>query len=406
MAKEDLYSQDSRLIFKETGNAESQTRGKTSDIGSAIVYNPDGTITGDGTANSFIDYLLFLSGTYSVRLIVTPTSFATIQYLIDCGQASGVGIINLAVTTGALVKSSGTAYVGGSAGTTIVLNEENEIIVTGITLTATFLTYLAENAHTVSEGFVGSFDLLEIYTGTLTAEEVSNLANKSTFKELPIENQVLSIDTSYSKVIAGGNAITNTDVEVVNDGGISVPQFDGSTAFLNIDSVLPELASTTTGTWVAWVKPVDITFPTFQHIISFGDTDANELIQLVCLQTTGKVRAKLTNSATIEWTLDTDANPFTQGKYTHVALIQNGATPELFINGISPSQTLTGPDSTAWFSKPSNIDNGRIGSLNFLSGGEQFLYNGKINNIKIATGILTPAQITQEYTRTKHLYGH
>lgn len=188
--KESLGHIDSRIVFRETFQSEQNTRLKTSDIGSVIIWSK-GEIIGDGSVNSFIDYPVNLNGVYSVRMKINSSNFTNIQYLFNCAQASGVGWTRLEATTGVLTPSSGTAYVDGLAGTTIILNTEHEIIIAGISLTTVSIFTVLNHYNHLTQGLVGDCDLVEIYKGTLTAEEVKNLRENKTYHELPIKTSTL-----------------------------------------------------------------------------------------------------------------------------------------------------------------------------------------------------------------------
>ena len=60
----------------------------------------------------------------------------------------------------------------------------------------------------------------------------------------------------------------------------SAMTFNGSTDYLNIDAAVAGVSGDTGGTWGIWVKPTDATPGATDYLISFGDTNANEYLQL------------------------------------------------------------------------------------------------------------------------------
>ncbi len=196
----------------------------------------------------------------------------------------------------------------------------------------------------------------------------------------------------------------NTAVTVKKDGSYYAMDFDGSTSLLNIDSVLPDLASTTTGTWMCWVKPFDGTPSAIEALCSFGDTNAVEILYSR-INTDGTFTALATKASTIQWKLDTDSSVFSDKIWTHIALVQDGTEPVLYVNKEAVAQTFSNStDKTAWFSDLTGLDNGRIGCFDFNSGGDSNFFKGQISQPIIYDGILTSEEITQAYTSTKHLY--
>jgi len=184
--KESPSSNYPNLIFREVFRSEQETRkngGTPTDVDFA---NGKGTFNG---TSSKVNYNLGLNGTYSVRVRCNPTSFAATRYLFDCRGSNddGAGRIRLASPSGAVTITSGTSYVNGLATTATIVGVDNEVIITGITLTqgtGANLSLIGSEKGNVSE-FLGTMDLVEIYSGTLTASEVSNLYNDRWNTELP-----------------------------------------------------------------------------------------------------------------------------------------------------------------------------------------------------------------------------
>ena len=77
-----------------------------------------------------------------------------------------------------------------------------------------------------------------------------------------------------------GNTVTNTDVSVKKIGSYYAGEYNGTSSYLNIDSVVSSLLSTTTGTWTQWLKPFGTSDAETSFTLTFCDTDANTLLQL------------------------------------------------------------------------------------------------------------------------------
>ncbi len=170
--------------------------------------------------------------------------------------------------------------------------------------------------------------------------------------------------------------------------------FNGTTAFVDIDAALSGLSTTTKGTWSAWVKPIDATPSVIGLFISFGDTILSNLLQ-VRINTDGRLFSAVTDSPGNDWTLSTDSVVFSDNIWTHIAIVQDGVSPIVYANGVSVAKTFGDTrDVTSWFSKVPEIDNGRIGDVNFNSGGEQFHFSGSIDDIRVYNRALIQTEIT------------
>lgn len=177
--------------------------------------------------------------------------------------------------------------------------------------------------------------------------------------------------------------------------------FDGVSEALNIDSTRTSLATTTVGTLAGWIKMPNAATGTSRAIISFGDTDLNN--DMLFYMDTGNLLGMQARSAGVAlWLLQTDANPFTNNVWAHIAIVQNGTSPVIYVNGTSPAQTFTiGTNKTIWFNDLSLLDNGRIACRNFNGGGDTLFVNAYIDEVSIWNTNLSAAQITELYNNGK-----
>ncbi len=173
--------------------------------------------------------------------------------------------------------------------------------------------------------------------------------------------------------------------------------FDGVDESANINAVRSALASTTVGTWSIWLKPVDATPAALEIPLSFGDTNANEHISLR-MEIDGKVGAQNNVGGVGKWRFTTNAVAFSDNTWTHVALVHNGTEPKMYVNSIlEPITYSVDADRATWFNANPGLDTGRIGALNFLSGGDQFHFNGNEDEPRFWNAALSAGQITMTY---------
>ncbi len=174
-------------------------------------------------------------------------------------------------------------------------------------------------------------------------------------------------------------------------------KFDGTDDGFNIDAVRTDLASTTTGSWEVWVNPTDATPAANAHIISFGDTNAVELMTLQ-MTTTGTCRASLNIAGVAKWQFATDSAVFSDNTPTHVMLVQDGVEPKIYIDNVEVAQSFSiTTDKTAWFSVATGLDNGRIGCSSFNSGGNSAWTPAILDSIGFWNRAITSDERTELY---------
>jgi len=195
--------------------------------------------------------------------------------------------------------------------------------------------------------------------------------------------------------------ITVNNITIFKDGEVLAMIFNGSTSYI-INYIIDQLSNVTASSFAAWIKTKDATIT--QEIISFGDTDADTRIQFD-IDGAGLLRALVGVTGTVQWALDTDDTVIINNEWTHVALVQNGTEPVLYVNGIAVAQTFSvSTDKTFWFNDMPGLDNGRIGCGNWNSGGNANFFHGLINDVRIDIGIWTAREVSQIFSKSHVLY--
>lgn len=175
--KESLAKLSPNLIFRETFSSEEATRANGG-TPTAVTYN-NGVATFNG-ASSYVKYNIPLKGTYSVRIRVNGFTSVVGAYFVDfrSSDSFGVGYI-YEFPANTLTSSSGTLYINGTASSSLG-STLKEIVVTGITISSInqfiCMRYSATGARNAQ------VELFEIYQGTLTATEVSDLYSNKLYK--------------------------------------------------------------------------------------------------------------------------------------------------------------------------------------------------------------------------------
>ena len=195
---------------------------------------------------------------------------------------------------------------------------------------------------------------------------------------------------NYDGTLAGGD---NTD-DLSSAGKIGTSLLlNGADDYINLDTLLGGISSNTQGTWTAWVKPVDAT-PTGSGVIfEAGDTNVNEFLNLYN-DASSDLRSQLYDAGTRHIYIDTPSGAFKDGQWSFIAIVQNGTSPMLYVNGTA--QTLTYQDQsdlTLWMSALAGVDNFRIGCANHNNGGNTAFFNGNIDEVGIWNRSLTAEEI-------------
>lgn len=143
------------------------------------------------------------------------------------------------------------------------------------------------------------------------------------------------------------------DIEVASGGSGAFPN-TYSVSFTTNDSIrvadgfLTSYGSDTTGTVSAWVYCTDVSATNFP-IITFHNNAITRYLRL--MQFSGRLHAGLWNGSAWDWIVDTDNSDITVNTWHHVALVQDGVEPVLYVDGVATDQAFViSTDKTTWMS--------------------------------------------------------
>lgn len=186
--------------------------------------------------------------------------------------------------------------------------------------------------------------------------------------------------------------------------GVYVLSFDGDD-YINIDTVVADLATNTAGTLAGWFKVTDATPATIQRLLHFGDTNANERLSLAIRSHDGFLSCDCIDANVTKWTLVSNAAVASNDTFVHLALTHNGTAPVIYVNGVAVAQTFTdSTDKTVWFSALTGIDNGRIGCSNYNNSGNVSFLTGSVGIIQICNRALSASEVQSYFQQTRHLF--
>jgi len=235
---------------------------------------------------------------------------------------------------------------------------------------------------------------------------VGPMATFATGVSASISGPVATLGVRDSLLLAGVFSSAPTSAApptwtATNDGPLShAMTFNGTTQYLNADALLDSLGNDTQGTWTLWVKISDgITTAGTKSIIAFGDTDANERL-LLYLEQTGTFWGYCIDAGVEAWQLGSrvvlrDG----QNQWKHLALVQNGSSPCIYVDGIDVSSSITGGSRGKWLSNLTGVDNVRIGCQNYNNLSNSGRYNEQIAGAQFYSRALPAHEIKALYQR-------
>ena len=197
------------------------------------------------------------------------------------------------------------------------------------------------------------------------------------------------------------------DVIVVSENGYGRKgnYYDGTDDYTLHDAhaIARDSAGDTVGTYTAWIYLDNITGT--KTILSAGDNNSvNEGFHFDAVG--GKLRIFLHNaSAATQFDVIETTAGLNARKWTHVAIVQNGTRPTLYVNGVTSAMTdTTGTDLTAWYADISvgPVDKFAIG-VTETNNTHLNDFTGAIGQVKYFNIALTAAEILVESKGVAHV---
>jgi hypothetical protein len=192
------------------------------------------------------------------------------------------------------------------------------------------------------------------------------------------------------------------DIVVVRENASSKKgnYFDGTDDYVLHDAhaVARVAANDTVGTYTAWIYKNELT--TNQSIISAGDNNnANEFLKFA-VTGDGKLRCLLKHGGATQWDVAQTTASITAKTWTHVAVVQNGTQPALYINGVNVVVTNSVfTDLTMWYDELTLTDKSAIGVLESNNTHTED-WKGAIGQVKYWNKALEDWEIKLDYEGT------
>ena len=382
--KESLAKIDQKCIFKETFSDEATTRANGGIPSNVTYQNGIGSFNG---TSSYVPYNLPLKGTYSFRIIGTFAASSFQKFLVDLRTNSGTGF--LSITNSSIDNNGGTRYINGSTGTSVPLTK-CDIVISGFTTTATILVFGCRYQLDVNTFLGGSIELLEIYSGSLTASECALLYSNKTYKEPLLKSSTITPLLNLSafkgalRDSTGLRTLTPINVSINRIGNTWSPWFNGTTSLLNTGS--------------EWIGTKSITCAVWFRADSFGTVAVRIISNNKFLLYLNPASPTLYCSSDATNILNSAANTVSLGKWTFIALTRksDGKT-SLYVGTLSDAPALSGSADQNGGTPVAGSENVIIGNRVAADRG----FAGYIPMVRIYEGILSLEQLTNIWSSTK-----
>jgi hypothetical protein len=192
--------------------------------------------------------------------------------------------------------------------------------------------------------------------------------------------------------MTAGDVITIVEDNVARKGNY----FDGTDDYVLHDAhaVARVAANDTVGTYTAWIYANSIS--DFQALLSAGDNDSDTEVFYIRLYQSA-VSALLKHGGATQWEIRTASGAVSARTWTHIALVQNGTQPALYVNGVLQSVTnVTATDLTYWYDELTGCDKFAIGVIE-SNNTHTSDFTGAIGQVKYWNRALSAAEVAADY---------
>jgi len=225
--------------------------------------------------------------------------------------------------------------------------------------------------------FHGLIDEFHYTSDALTSGQIATQYNAGT----PADPRSLSLD-GYIHEATGADWSGNNNLATLQSGAeittdvpvITLPawenshslDFNGSSAYVYNESIIPAIELDTVGTFSFWIKPDLGTVTTRALIAVTPQSSVSDYLRISAYGLEIAVALRVANSW--KFTLNTDSDVLTLGVWSHVCVVQDGVAVKIYIDGSEVAQTFgVSTDTGAWMNNLVNPTLLNIAKLNDAS---------------------------------------
>lgn len=174
--------------------------------------------------------------------------------------------------------------------------------------------------------------------------------------------------------------------------------FDGTDDYVLHDAhaVARVAANDTTGTYTAWIYLDNLS--SNMAILSAGDDNAATEYLLFEVSSGGILKCTVKHGGANQWRVQQNTGTITARTWTHVAIVQNGTQPVMYINGelLTDVTNQTATDLTYWYDELTGCDKFAIGVLE-SNATHTTDFTGAIGRVQYWYRALSAAEVLEAY---------
>jgi len=174
-------------------------------------------------------------------------------------------------------------------------------------------------------------------------------------------------------------------------------ELDGMDAYVDCNSAASSISADNEGTISVWVNPNDIS--SNQTILNFSaSTQTRQYLILNLSSSLGfTIDMRTTSNSSSGFIVYANVNPFSVGAWTHLAIVQNGVSPQLYVDGVAVAQTfLVSTNDQKWLNDMASFDTINIGRI-FTSDLDQNYFDGLVDEVSYFSSALSSTDIETIY---------
>ena len=228
---------------------------------------------------------------------------------------------------------------------------------------------------------------------------------------------VYYIDNPNSNCYTPNDTITNNlaggDTSLLENGVGFTSSFQGGWVFDGVDDyvdcngLVSTVSNDNEGTIATWVKPENISGIYNRAFIVFSATTLTRQYLSLAMNDTYNLYSNLrsTTNTSSGFFVYTDSNPFVDNQWIYVAIVQDGVSPQLYVNGVAAAQTFLYPQNDQkWIDDLGSFDNVNIGRV-LTSDLNQNYFDGDMSSLTYYNRALSSGEILTNYNTLKGRFG-
>jgi len=192
-------------------------------------------------------------------------------------------------------------------------------------------------------------------------------------------------DNAVSTTVEDWSGNTNTgtcnvNTDTIHSAGKVRNSFDfNSINRVVINTIVSTIENDTSGTVTAWINPTSIAAS--QRVFAISNSGANTRLDIFVALSTGVVTVELVEAGLTSWTIDS-TGVIAVDVWTHIAVVQDGTSPVIYINGVADTNINNSNNITHWLNNLIILNSGRIGNRIYNGTGEQDNFSGRIEDVR------------------------